>query len=125
ACLLEVRIVIQTIVAEELEGVSARFFGPRTRDDIDDTSGSFSELGRIGIRQHLEFLNGLLAEGGTNGADHRIVVVDTIHHDVVRACALASEGQSGSGRGSLLRGAVGGHSWRDDAEAEEIASIRG
>ena len=56
-------------------------------------------------------------------ADRRIVVVEPVDGDVVRAGALAGERQSGGRRGALLRRAIGGHGRRDHRERDEVAAV--
>ena len=59
--------------------------GSALRDDVDDAAGRLAELGGVGVGQDLELADRFLAEARAHGADDLVVVVEAVHHDVVRA----------------------------------------
>ena len=122
---LEVVLGVQGIIADEGEDIAAQLVRSALGHDVDDATRGLAELRGVGVGEHLELAHRFLAEGGAHGADDGIVVVEAVHHDVVRARALAGEGQAGSGGGALLRRVVQAHPGGDDREADEVASVDG
>ena len=105
--LLEVLLRVERVVAEIVEGVAVQAVGSALRDDVDDAAGRLAELRGVGVGQDLELADRFLAEARAHGADDLVVVVEAVHHDVVRASPLAGERQARRGRRTLLRRPIG------------------
>ena len=121
--LLEMPLRVEGIVAKEDERVPAQLIGPALGHDVQNAAGRLAELRRIRVGEHLELAHGLLAEGGSHRAQGHIVVVEPVHGDVVGPRPLAGEGETGGGRGALLRRAIGVDARRDHGERHEVPAV--
>ncbi len=120
---LEVLPGVQRIIAEVKEEVAVERIRAAPGHDVHDAARGFAELGRKRAGQYLELPDRFLAERRTDGADNRVVVVEPVHGDVVRARALAGKREARGARRALLRRAIGRHPRRQQREADEIAAV--
>ena len=122
---LEVILRIEGVIAVEAEGRAPEVVRSAPGHDVHDTARGLAEFGGIGVGQDLELPDGFLAEGGSHGADGRVVVVEAVDHHVVGASPLAREGQAARPGRALLRRPVSSDPGCDDGEAQEVAGVDG
>ena len=91
-CAKQVRIGVQLVVAEELIDSTVKVVGSALGDDVDDGTTGAACIGREGVGEDADFLNGI--DGGTDadGSDDALVVVDSIDELVVDDLGLAVHG---------------------------------
>ena len=76
---------VQRVVAQEEEGAAVQLVGAALGHGVHDAARRAAELGRERGRHHLELPHRVLAEGRGDGAVRAMVVVEAVHHHVVRA----------------------------------------
>ena len=113
--------------AVEEEGVPGEIVAAALGDDVQGAARGPAVLRREAVGHHHEFLDGVLAEGGAGGTHGDVVVIETVHHDVVGPGVLTKEGKARArSRAALAGGAVVlGDQRCGEAEAGEVAAVDG
>ena len=118
------RVGVQTFVAEEPKCPTVKVIRAGFRDDIDGSAAGATDLRRVVVSVHLEFLHGVLAEGvgaeaGASGglAEEEIIGIAAVHQQGVRGAALAGKREVAATSGVL------DHAWRQRRKVDEVAPV--
>src|ERR1700744_5615892 len=69
--------------------------GSRFSDDIHDAAGGATCFGGIAVAFDADFLDGIDRRADTNGADHPLIIVNTVDHLVGNYFRLTVDGNRG------------------------------
>ena len=120
---LEMVARVECFVPEEEECATGEPVAAALRHDVDDAPGRLAELRGIRVGDDLELLHRLLAERGPHGANREVVVVETIHRDVVEARPLPGERKTRRRDRALVRRAVRVDAGGEHGEGNEVTAV--
>ena len=93
-------------MANETENVSIEIICSAFGDNVYNAARGAAELGQVGVRRDLIFLNGFLRNGRASGVDRVVGKISSVYLDQCRASALAADVQARCGCGTDRRTVV-------------------
>src|SRR5262249_34279623 len=89
---------LKGFIAKVSEKISVEIVAAAFRDDVDDAAGGTAIFGIVVADDDLEFLDGLLRNGGPDTVDGVVDGICTVHADHIAASTSAAEVETGVGR---------------------------